>query len=727
MREEKSFCRTCIAQCGLVVGISDDGRIVKVRGDREHPISAGYACFKGLQAPGAHYSPSRLLQSLKRTPDGDFVPIPVEQLFDEIAQKLTAIRRRGGADAIGLFRGTAAFHNSTAFGIHAGFMAALGSSSQFTTLTIDQSAKAIAACRIGFWHAGKHHIDQSDVAMLFGCNPLVSHSTGGFLVSDPVKRVRKAVERGLKLIVVDPRKTETAHFAALHLQPYPGEDVSIAAGLLRIILSEGWHDAKFCEQYVDGLARLIEAVTPFEPEMVAARAGVTIDQLRGAAKLFARDSKRGGVVTGTGPNMASRSNLAEHLIQCIEIVCGRFKRAGDEMPNADPLSPQQDWHAEVAPSFRPWEAVTPSRIRGVGNLFGEKLTGTLAEEILTPGPGQIRALIVDGANIGNSVPGKQDIIAALRDLELLVVIDPHLTTTARLADYVIAPSLQFERADITITLNTQLHADSWAQYTPALVPPPTGSEAVEDWYVFWSLAKRMGLELSYRGNQVNMESPPTTQDLLAFGLSGSALSLDDFIARPGHVVVNPTGPIIVKPARSGHSARFQLDGDSVLDELALVARETIQPRYGSRYPYRLIARRMRDLNGSIGMQTPEVRRRNPFNPLHMHPADMEIMGLTTDDEVDMLSEDGQIRALVRPDDTLRRGVASMSHNWGGAENRPEDYLTDGASTNALIRTMRNYEELNAMPRMSGIPIDIRPARTRDGVKSMKSAAMEDMA
>src|SRR3546814_15797470 len=111
--------------------------------------------------------------------------------------------------------------------------------------------------------------------------------------------------------------------------------------------------------------------------------------------------------------MAPRSNLAEHLIQCIEIICGRFKRAGDVMPNADPLSPQQDWFAEVVPPFAPWDASPPSRIRGVGNLFGEKLTGTLAEEIMTPGPGQIRALIVDGSNIANSVPARERMIAEI--------------------------------------------------------------------------------------------------------------------------------------------------------------------------------------------------------------------------------------------------------------------------------------------------------------------------
>src|SRR3546814_6667986 len=155
--------------------------------------------------------------------------------------------------------------------IHGEFLKALGTPSLFTTLSIDQSAKAMSACRMGYWHAGRDHIDDSDVAILFGSNPLISHSAGGFLVSDPVKRVKRAVERGLKLIVVDPRLTETARFASIHLQPYPGEDVAIAAGLLRLILSEGWHDQAFCTQFVRGLDRLREAVDPFTPDRKSTR------------------------------------------------------------------------------------------------------------------------------------------------------------------------------------------------------------------------------------------------------------------------------------------------------------------------------------------------------------------------------------------------------------------------------------------------------------------------
>jgi anaerobic selenocysteine-containing dehydrogenase len=149
-----------------------------------------------------------------------------------------------------------------------------------------------------------------------------------------------------------------------------------------------------------------------------------------------------------------------------------------------------------------------------------------------------------------------------------------------------------------------------------------------------------------------------------------------------------------------------IDADAVLEELDSVARERPGHRSAAPSPLHLIARRMRDVNGSIGRQTPDIRRRNPFNPLHMHPQDMAPMNLGAHDAVRISSADGSIAAVVRPDNTLREGVVSMSHNWGSLTNDETDYETQGASTNLLIRTTRNFESLNAMSRMTGIPVRV---------------------
>jgi anaerobic selenocysteine-containing dehydrogenase len=706
MREAKSFCRTCIAGCGVVLTIDEEGRIASMRGDRSHPISAGYVCFKGLQGRSSHHGPTRLLNPLKRHPDGSTTPLGTEQAFDEISARLQVILQRDGPEAIGLFRGTAAFHSTTAFAIHGGFLRALGSPQLFTTLTIDQSAKMIAAGRLGSWHAGVEHIDVCEVAMIFGSNPLISHSAGNLLLSAPVKRLKQAKARGMKLIVIDPRRSETAQYADLFIQPYPGEDSSIAAAILRIILSEGWHDAQFCERYVDGLDELRQALSPFTPDSVAHRAGIKAADLRRAARMFSIESRHGVIVTGTGPNMAPHSNLAEHLAQTIAVVCGRFKRAGDRMPNADPLLPKGEWYAEVVPAQRPWNAFPPSRIRGVGNLFGERLTATLADEILTPGKGQVKALIVDGANIASSVPDKTKMMAALRSLELLVVLDPHMTATASLAHYVLPTTLQYERPDIPITLGFPLYLDAWSQYTPAIVKPPQDADVVDDWYAFWSLAKRLRLPLDYAGVPLDMNKPPTSEDLLRLSMRSAMMSLDELKACPDGIWCGPQAAEVVQPARPGANGRFTVAPEDVRREVSSVLDETTR-RPG--FAFRLAVRRSRDLNGSIGHQTPSVRARNPYNPLYMNPQDMERLQIKTGDWVEITSEAGSAVAIAAADAALRTGVVSMSHNWGDLSNNdPQQYRRHGASTNFLIHDTAVYESINAMPRMSAIPVNVAP-------------------
>jgi anaerobic selenocysteine-containing dehydrogenase len=708
LREARSFCRTCIAGCGVILAIDDQGQIASMRGDRDHPISEGYVCFKGLQAQSSHHGPTRLLHPLTRNAEGQLVQIAPERAFDEIAGRLRTILDRDGPEAIGLFRGTGAFHTTTAFAVHGGFLEAIGSSQLFTTLTIDQSAKMVAAGRLGSWHAGKQHIETLDIAMIFGNNPLISHSAGGLLLSAPVKRLKRAKARGMKLVVIDPRRTETAQHADLFIQPYPGEDPSIAAGILRVILSEGWHDVEFCERHVAGLQALRGALEPFTPSYVAARAGILAGDLIRAARMFSVESRHGTVVTGTGPNMSPHSNLAEHLAQCIDVVCGRFKRPGDRMPNPDVLAPSTEWYAEVVPASRPWESAAPSRIRGVGNLFGERLTGTLADEILTPGAGQIKALIVNGANIANSVPDKARMLEALRSLELLVVIDPHLTATGSLADYVIPTTLQYERADIPITLGFPLYLDAWTQYTPAIIEPPKAAEVVEDWVVFWSLAKRLGLQLNYAGSPLDMRELPNSETLLQLSMRNASLTLDELKRQPNGIWCDPEHGSLVHPARPGANGRFTVAPADVLQEIASVLADAPRadaPRDDG-FAFRLAVRRSRDLNGSIGHQTPSVRQRNPYNPLYMNPDDMARLGISEGDSVDINSASGRISAIAAGDAAVRTGVVSMSHNWGHLGNDPGDYARYGASTNFLTRADVGCESINAMPRMSAVPVNV---------------------
>lgn len=712
LREATSFCRICGGGCGTRLKIDANDRIVDIRGDKEQPMSRGYACFKGLQAEEAHHGPARLLHPLKRKADGTYEQIPLEQALDEIAAKLRPYYDSGNPDAIALFNGNGSTPCSSAHGMHYSFMASLGSQSHFTTLTIDQSSKLVAFERMGGWPAGLHAIDQSDVTIYFGANPLISHSALGSVTADPVKRLRTSVQDGLKLIVVDPRRTETAHFATLMVQPLPGQDTAIAAALIRIVLDEGWHDADFCERYVapGGVAALRAVVDPFTEDFVEQRAGLPSGQIRTIAEMFARDHKKGAAFTATGPSMAPYSNLMQHMVDALNVVCGRYRRAGDRIA-VDMLSPEMPTHEGVIAPPRSWTSAPPSRIRGVGRLFREKLSGTLPEEILTPGPGQVRCMIVSGANPANSVPDTRRMVEALDDLDLLVTIDPYMTQTARVSHYILPPKMQYERADLPLSIaGFSLFPENWTQYTPPLLKTPPGSQVVDDWYPFWAIAQRLGFAIDYVGKgPLNMEQAPTTDDLLAIRLRGARVELEELKQYPSGRIFD-LDTCFVQPPLPENEARFDIMPDDVRAEMAQFLSMTVSAgdirSHGKRFTHLLASRRMRDAFNSNGPQLSKVRKRTPYNPAYLNPLDMSELGLSDGDRVRITSDYGEIEAIVEAEEALRSGVVSIAHGWGGLPGDARSNWDGSANVNMLIACDRDVETVNAMPRMSAVPVNI---------------------
>jgi anaerobic selenocysteine-containing dehydrogenase len=349
--------------------------------------------------------------------------------------------------------------------------------------------------------------------------------------------------------------------------------------------------------------------------------------------------------------------------------------------------------------------VPDSRIRGVGLLGEDRLASTLAEEILTPGEGQIRALIVDGGNPAGCLPDTARAVEALSSLELLITIDPYMTGTAQLADYVLPPRLMYERADLPFSYpDIPLLPTSWTQYTPAVLDVPAGSDLVEDWYVWWALARRLGVPLSFHGTPLAMDAAPTTDDLLAIRLEGAAVSLeqlkDDLRTTPaGRLYDHPSA--IVQPARPGADARFDVMPDDVAGEAAQLL-DALRGGERTGFGHLLTVRRMNHMMNGTGNRLDATLRRMPYNPAYLHPGDLETLGLAPGDRVTIASAHGRVEARVQPDPDLRPGVVSMTHAWGGLPGGPEP----GANVNELISATTDVQSINAMPRMSAVPVTI---------------------
>lgn len=693
-----SYCRLCPASCGVRVQV-EDNRIVGIVGDGLHPLSGGYTCPKGRRGGDFLHGAERLTTSMRRTPDGSYEPISVDVAITEIAERIEAITGQHGADALGLFMGTQQNFAALTGPMARAWFHTTGSQKLFSTMTIDQSAKWIVHSRMGQYLGGRQRFDTADVWLLAGTNPMVSLNGGdgdGAVTQNPYVTIRAARERGLKLIVVDPRLTETAAHADLHLRPKPGTDAALFAGMLHVILSEQRQDRQFCDRYAEGLEALSAAVGHATPERTEAITGVPSDQVVRAARMFAA-ARRGMATTGTGVCMGPHSNVAEHLVACLNVVCGRYLREGEVTPNSNVLARTMPLTAEVRPPYRTWESGFRSRIGGIGTMNGELPSGILADEILEPGPDRVRALVVSGGNPARALPDREKAERALRELELLVCIDTRMSDTARLADYVIAPTMVYERPDHTLLMEF-FFARPFAQYTPPLVTPPEG--VIEDWEFFFRLATVSGDTVKFAGRVLDPDAPPTSDEMLAMFAERGRIPMDELRAARRGVLAPADEKVVGPPTEHGVEHRLVLCPDDVAAEIAAALQE---PSRGPELPMRLTVRRMRELMNSLGKEIGGLPRHG-YNPAHVHPHDLRRLGIDHGDIVRIRSAHGRIRAVAHTDTTVGPGTVSMTHCWG-ASDTDADPRGVGSNVNDLTGYDR-VQSINAMPTMTAVPVTI---------------------
>ncbi|MEM7409366.1 MAG: molybdopterin-dependent oxidoreductase [Myxococcota bacterium] len=711
-----SICRFCHANCGILVTV-EDGRPVKVTGDPENPAYHGYTCAKGRQLPAVHAHPDRLLRSQKRTAQG-FEAIASNLAMDEIAERLQAIVAEHGPRAVALYVGTYAGPHPATIPLSIGWLLAMGSRMVFTASTIDQPGKSVANALHGRWLAGSHVFDESDVWMLVGNNPLISNS-GGIPPANPGRRLREAKARGMRLVVIDPRRTEVARFADVALQPRPGEDPTLLAAMLRLVLSEGLYDKEFVADHVAGVDALEAAVAPFTLEHAAARAGVEARDLERATRVFA-EAARGCAVAGTGPNMAPHGNLTEYLLLCLNTLCGRWRRAGEAVPNPGALLPPGRPRAEAEAPRKGWGFGERLRVRDLTSCAAGLPTAALAEEILTPGEGQIRALVCVGSNPIAAWPDQRRTREAMESLDLLVSVDMKMSATAKLADYVIAPKLSLEVPGLSVSMEAleqtyvaHGYSEPYAQYAPPLVEPPAGADVLEEWEFFFELSKRMELPLtlypvraetgmqraSRRRIEVDLEKRPSTDDVLAWLMEGSRVPLETVKAHP-HGAVFDDEPVVAAPADPETAARLEIGNAALLSELAGFEADAA-PGGG----FQLISRRMPNVYNSSGRDVEALHRGRRYNPAYLHPDDLDALGIAPGDMIRIASERDAILGVAAAAPELRRGVLSMSHCFGDADAQ-EDPRALGSNTGRLVDTTQHFDPHTGIPRMSAIPVAV---------------------
>lgn len=717
-----SFCRFCHAGCAIKVTV-EDGRAVSVIGAKDNPMYHGYTCAKGRALPEQHANPNRLLHSMKRDAEGVHRPIAPEQAMDEIAERVSRIVEQHGPRSVALYTGTFSFPYPAAAPMGGAWLNALGSKMLFTSATIDQPGKMIAPALHGTWGGGPYHFDAADVWMLLGANPTISKSIG-IPCMNPAKRLHEAVKRGLELIVIDPRRSEVARKAAIHLQPRPGEDPTILAGMIRVVLAEGLVDDAFVSRWTRNLDALREAVEPFTLDYVERRAGVPGEDVARAARLFAAH-RNGGANVGTGPNMARRGNLTEYLTLALNTLCGHWRREGEPLPNPGVLMAPSPSKAQAFDPYPGWGFGEKLRVRGFSDTAAGLPTAALADEILMPGEGQVRALFSLGGNPMAAWPDQAKTLAAMNALDLNVTLDIKMSATAKLADYVIAPKLSLEVPGMTLPTESLTpyamgYPAPYAQYSPAIVDPPEGSDLIEEWQFFFGLAQRMGLELTLAASYewgpdserpelttLDMSREPTHDELFEALTKGARVPLAEVRRHPEGKIFD--ADVRVAPGDPEAPGRLELADETMLGELAEVAYEPIER--DAEYAFRLVSRRLPDVHNSAGRDIPALVRKWTYNPAFMHPDDLAELGLDRGDVVEITSSYDSILGVVEPEADLRRGVVSMPHAFGDAPGSPDDKKVReiGSNTGRLSSVERDYDPYSGIPLMSAIPVNVTRA------------------
>jgi anaerobic selenocysteine-containing dehydrogenase len=726
MKETKhTFCRICEASCGLVAEL-EGGRIVELRPNKAHIGTDGFACMKGLNQHKMYDSPDRLQHPLKRVGDR-FERISWDQALAEIGAKVKGLRAVS-PDAISMYVGTAAGFSLLHPIFAEGFMKGIGSHNVFASSTQDCANRFAAATEMYGFPFTQPVVDLDHVKymLIIGTNPVVSKWTFG-QVAHPVKRLKEVRKRGGRIVVVEPRETETAKVADAHHFIRPNTDVFFFLSFLHELFVQGGVDRERVALHMTGLDGVEALAGQWPAEKTAPLTGVPAEALRGIVGDYIA-AGASAIVTGTGLGMGRHGTLAHWIAEVINAISGNLDRRGGTL-----LGEGMFDFAAYAKKQNLFQRVQRSRVGGFRELNGGFPGGILADEILKPGKEQIKALFVTGGNPLMTMPNAARLRKALGELELLVVTDIYLNETASLAHYVLPATSPLERADLPFVFPLFLGMQSkpYIAATDAVVEPP--GEQRDEATIYTQLARASGISL------FGAKPLQWIMQLMLWGNApfrrGRQPSLPvrlilDLVLRSGKVgrfrdVANqPQG----LPWRGGPKPESYLGKRVVTDDgkvhlapemlMQQTARlETIFAEESASYArgeLRLISKRMHSTHNSWTQNIAELTNgeMGQTNYLYMHPDDARAKGLGEKAAADIHSRTNTIRLPVKLLETLMPGTVAIPHGWGHQHARGLGIASKlgGANVNLLSADgPEAVEPVSGMAHLTGIPVRIEPA------------------
>ncbi len=663
--------------------------LLDIRGDKDDPFSRGYICPKAVALQDLHYDKDRLKYPVRRTPQG-WQRIGWDEAFEEVAFHLKRIHATHGRNSIATYLGNPTVHNYGALLFAPGFLRSLHTRNRFSATSVDQLAHHLSAYLM-FGHQlllPVPDIDRAKYFLILGANPAVSN---GSMMTAPglSRRLQEIRQRGGKVILIDPRFTETARLADRHMFIKPGTDVLLLLALLHVVFEEELTRLDHLAAFTKGVETIGKLVADFPPDKVASITGINSDQIRLLAREFA--TAESAVCYGRiGVSTQEFGGVCQWLINVLNIVTGNLDRPGGAMftlPAFDPITAPES----LAPrgSYARWH----SRVRKLPEFSGELPVVTLAEEILTEGPGQIKAFVTSAGNPVLSTPNGRELDRALAGLEFMVSIDPYINETTRHAHIILPPSTSLEREHYDVAFHL-LAVRNTTKFSPALFEPD--SETRHDWEILVELQTRMeheGLFGSLFGS-VKREfikrffGPERILDLgLRFGPYGAKfnpfskrLTLRKVKKAVHGIDLGPLGSCL--PGRLLTSdKRIELAPDVLVQDVERVkatllnwdrgrpvrppsSPKSVSESHSSNGNLLLIGRRELRSNNSWMHNSPRLVRGKTQCTILMHPTDAAQRDLSPGQNVSVRSRVGSVVVPVEISDEMMPGVVSIPHGWG---------------------------------------------------------------
>ena len=670
-------CNLCEAICGLT--IEHDGKqVVSIKGDKDDPLSRGHICPKAIALQDIHADPDRLKTPVRRTENG-FEPISWEDAFDLVESKLMQIRERHGDDSVALYLGNPTVHNSGALLFQKYLKQSLNTRNRFAATSVDQLPHHFAASQM-FGHGlliPIPDIDNTDYMLILGANPAASN--GSLMTAPDVKNRLKAItKRDGKVVLIDPRRTESAKLATDHHFIRPGTDVFLLAAILNNLFQNETVDLGRLGSFTKGVDQLKAAVAEFTSENVSKITGIDSVTIENIATEFAA-AKRGVVYGRMGVSTQPHGGLCHWIINSINLVTGNLDRSGGQMfakPAVSLVGKSGTTH-----EFGRWK----SRVRGLPEFEGDLPVAVLAEEILTPGKGQIKALVTSSGNPVLSTPNGVQLEQALEQLDFFVAHDIYINETTRHADLILpSPSgLETDHYDFAFLA---LAVRNVSKYSPQIFAPEPGS--MYDWQIMKELSLRLmprptGLAGRLRtGIQKRILRWLTPDRLLDLGLKvgpygmfRKGLSLKKLKANPNGIDLGELQPVLPAALRTTDK-KIDAAPKAYVDHLKqevipqLKAATDSQPAANE---FALIGRRHLRSNNSWMHNSKRLVKGADRCTLMMHSSDAQTLDLVDGGSVAISSSVGSVQAPLEITDEIMPGVVSLPHGYG--HHRPKTKLS----------------------------------------------------